>query len=431
MDIDWNAVKTWLIGNKEWIVVAIALSGLAFTLWDRLTSGLGKIGRLIFGKKPEPEAKEPADAIVDKLLIERDARREAEQERDQLKKAVEALQDQTGPKRDDALAALKNQETDKAEALFQEIAEEKELAGSEANKQAAEAWRHIGALAFLHDTEKALRAYAKSTELDPDDPDGWNQLGHLQMRVGNLDAAEKSFKKVLSLGNRSIDKAVIAAATGNLGLIHRTRGDLDTAEEMHLKSLEIETELGCKEGMASVYGNLGLIHRTRDDLDTAEEMHRKALEINQDLGRKEGMANQYGNLGLIHGRRGDLEKAEEMLRKSLEIHKDLGHKEGMASVYGNLGLIHGRRGDLEKAEEMLRKSLEINQDLGRKEGMASDYGNLGVVEKERGNTKKACDFLRRARDLFAEIGMAPEVEKTNRLMTEAGCEGIDKSGGAD
>ena len=61
-----------------------------------------------------------------------------------------------------------------------------------AQREAAKYFRHIGALVFLRDTDKAIEFYEQSTQLDPDDPDGWRQLGVLRIRRGNFEAARLS-----------------------------------------------------------------------------------------------------------------------------------------------------------------------------------------------------------------------------------------------
>ena len=249
-------------------------------------------------------------AIVDKLA--ESARREgalsmqlenaSEREealRDQVRQltdAVQALSDERNKADapagiDEALALLAKGETDAAEAVFQEVKQRRKAEGEESRKETAAAARHIGALAFLHDTDKALSAYREAVELDPENSDGWNQLGHLLDRIGDLEGAEGAYGHVLSLGNQTDDKELIAVATGNLGVVYRTRGDLDRAEEMHMKSLALDEALGRKEGMASHYGNLGLVYQTRGDLDRAEEMHKKSLAIEKELGRMEGIAS--------------------------------------------------------------------------------------------------------------------------------------------
>jgi len=320
-----------------------------------------------------------------------------------------------------ALTELKAGRAGAAETLFRNILEESRKKGHLALREAARAACHIGAIAFYHDTQKALHAYKEATELDPDNVDAWNWLGHLYRRIGNLEKAEFAYRKVLDLGDSNNSDEYRAIAWGNLGNVFSTRGDLDGAEEMYRKALEIEKKLGRKEGMANAYGNLGNVFFKRGDLDSAEKMHRKSLEIEKKLGRKGGMANDYGNLGNVFFMRDDLDSAEKMHRKALEINEELGRKEGMANDYGNLGNVFFIRDDLDRAEKMHRKALEINKQLGYKEGMANAYANLGIVSRKRGDLAEACRLWGLARDLFAEIGARPRVEQVERLMREAGC----------
>jgi len=207
----------------------------------------------------------------------------------QLREAVQAVADQRDspdapPGIDDALSLLAEGRTGAAEAVLREVKERRKAEGAEALKEAAAAARHIGALAFLHDTEKALAAYREAVDLDPDDPDGWKFLGNLLNRTGDIDGAIKACNHVLALGNRVDAQAVIADATSNLGILYSTLGDLDRAEAMYEKSLALNEELGRKEGMAKQYGNLGNLYKTRGDLDRAEEMYGKSLTLFRQVG---------------------------------------------------------------------------------------------------------------------------------------------------
>jgi tetratricopeptide (TPR) repeat protein len=203
----------------------------------------------------------------------------------QASEAVTALANLRGqpgapPDIDQALAMLEQGRTKDAKAIFQTIAERKEADIQEA----AAAYRHIGALAFLDDTQKALAAYRSATDLDPANVQGWNQLGHLFFRVGKLDEAEAAYHKVKDFGEAKHDQALIGVASGNLGLIYRIRGDLEQAEAMYRKALSINEALGSKEGMAYAYNNLGNVYRTRGDLEQAEAMYKKSLVLFQDIG---------------------------------------------------------------------------------------------------------------------------------------------------
>ncbi len=311
----------------------------AATFW--LTAGLAVLGfigfviRHVFFGKTKAMIPDPEVARIVAILQEGhrsqldDAAQREEALRDQVGQLTEAVQALSNERDrpdapagiDEALALLAKGETGAAEAVFQGVKERRKAEGAEAFKEAAAATRHIGALAFLHDTDKALAAYREAVDLDPDNAVGWNQLGHLLRRTGDLDDAEQAYRRVLALGNTVDDQELVAVATGNLGNLYSTRGDLDEAEEMYEKSLALYEALGHKEGMASQYGNLGILYQTRGDLDRAEEMYEKSLALDEALGRKEGMATQYGNLGILYSVRGDLGRAEEMYKNSLAIYE--------------------------------------------------------------------------------------------------------------
>ncbi|MGH8569106.1 MAG: tetratricopeptide repeat protein, partial [Gammaproteobacteria bacterium] len=240
----------------------------------------------------------PVSAAIEALTEQlRSKDLQGQEYQDQVKALTETVQalakKQDAPGVKEALAALAQGQTQKAKTIFAKTVEAKTAEGAAAKPEAAEAARHLGALAFLDNTEEALRWYRRAVELDPGNADGWNRLGHLYQRTGQLDQAEAASRKAVTLGKANGGREAIAAGTGNLGPIYRTR-DLDRAEEMLKKSLAIEEKLGHQEGMATAYGNLGIIYRTRGELDQAEEMHKKALAINEQLGHQPGMATAYG-----------------------------------------------------------------------------------------------------------------------------------------
>ena len=122
----------------------------------------------------------------------------------------------------EALRELAEGKTAAAKAIFQEVRSRKVAEGKTAHKEAAAASRHLGALAYLHDTQEALSAYRQAVDLDPDNAADWNRLGHLLLRVGGLNGAETAYRKILTLGNSISDQSLIAGAYGNLGNVYKT-----------------------------------------------------------------------------------------------------------------------------------------------------------------------------------------------------------------
>jgi tetratricopeptide (TPR) repeat protein len=417
--IHWQLMKSGLLSKVDkkdsgliirlflrygfWLALAMLLAGF---LLQFAGIGLSAWNSYMDKEKVQIQAVNERQ-VAEKLLAPLQGQLQAKDE--QIKALTEAITalSKTGAPAASINAALQELEqgnTAKAQAIFAEVLRSKEAEGRQANKEAAAAARHLGALAYRNNPKEALLAYRKAVQLDPDNAAGWNMLGLLLTRTGELAQAEEAYRKVLALAEAHQDKEEQSAALGNLGIVYKTRGELDKAEEMYRKSLEISEALGLKEGMAQDYGNLGNVYQTRGELDKAEEMYRKSLEISEALGLKEATANQYGNLGIVYKTRGELDKAEEMYRKGLELDQALGRKEGMAAKYGNLGIVYKTRGELDKAEEMYRKGLELDQALGSKEGMAAKYGNLGIVYKTRGELDKAEEYWRKSLSLFQEMG---------------------------
>ena len=259
-----------------------------------------------------------------------------------------------------ASSALAQGNTTLAKSLFAKTADKAEQQA----KLGAEALRNLGALAFLDNTQEALQAYRRATQLDPGNAEGWNRLGHLLFRVGDLTEAIAAYNTVKVLGEQHGDKREIAAAYGNLGNVYRIRGDLDKAIEFQQKALKLEEDLGNKEGMAADYGNLGIIYKMRGDLDKAIEFQQQALKLHEDLGNKEGMAQDYGNLGNIYKTRGNFDKAIDFYQQSLNLDEALGEKEGMANTFGNLGNIYKLKGNMTEAKHYYLKSKELFTQLG-------------------------------------------------------------------
>ena len=309
------------------------------------------------------------------------------------------------------------------------------------NKEAAEAYREVGAFSFFADTNAALEAYTKAETLDPGDPETLNRLGLLYQRIGDLDKAQAFFGKIVTngrdketvarvlvnLGNLFYlrgnfstaetyfgqalkanqarnNKAGIAAAYNGLGLISESRGDFDRAQKFYgeaLKLYEAANQLG---DTAVVYGNLGNVFLILGNLDRAEEAFKRALRLNESLGRREGAALNYGGLGNLYGVMGDFSRAESAHRKSLEIAESMNAKQIVATAKANLGNVYGSQGNHKAAEAMHAAALDLNLALNNTEGMAYAYGNLGMAVFQQGDFQRARDLFHKALALNEALG---------------------------
>src|SRR5215467_14147608 len=129
-----------------------------------------------------------------------------------------------------ALDLLKANKIVEAEAVFRAVAEEKAARIKLDRKDAATAFRNLGAIAGLGDPKRALDAYVRAVELDPDDLDSMLWVGWIQLGRGYLNDAETTFRHILA-ATKTDDRAYYQYwARLGLGDIRKDRGDLGIAK---------------------------------------------------------------------------------------------------------------------------------------------------------------------------------------------------------
>jgi Domain of unknown function (DUF4062) len=105
-----------------------------------------------------------------------------------------------------ALDLLKANNIEDASKLLRTVADEKAANIAQAqtriredSKQAAAAWRNLGAIAGLRDPKSAREAYARAVMLDPEDTESLFWDGWFELEAGDLAAAERSYRQLLTL----------------------------------------------------------------------------------------------------------------------------------------------------------------------------------------------------------------------------------------
>jgi|GEM_PF-5786191 len=399
-----------LLSKKEIFDVILAVFGITIVAWLIFFSGF-KNALTWISAKPSFENYD-VEEILDSLIFDLENQDEVEQERPHLRRVISALIQQGDRKSFDAFVALAHGEVAKTEALFL-IQAETDGKTTELDDQCAiEAWWHIGALACLYDRDKAIFAFTKVTQLDPDDLAGWMRCALMQGRGKNLQAMADCYNHVITVASRSGDKQITAEATGKLALMYLGNNDLENAVTYYQRSLTYNTELSNQEAMASDCDSLGAIFDRYGDLVLAEQMLLKSVALYYELGNIDTLAKQYSKLGKIYQKHNNPHKAIEMHQHSFVFNNELGRTVNMAEESGCLGLLHEKLGELNKAEEMYLRALELEKQLGRKEGMARQYGNLALVYDAEGDLGKAAPMHQKSLELSEEIAKKATKAKT-------------------
>jgi len=372
-------------------------------------------------------------------------------------KAVTALVQETyidKTLRQKALHNLQKGDKEEAKHLFSKILSDKKLEGYRAYKEASTAAIHLGSLYSLDNPKEALRYYNEAIEYDPNNLEGWLNLGNFLYRINKLDDALITYKKLLELGEINENYKYTALAYQKLGFMYGEKGDLEQADKLLNRSLNIiesikNKTLEDKKILVALHNGIGNLYfyigdsknteelffnmtpdtmnykapentmcmatenysalgkistiRTSFELEKAEQAYLNSVKIINSLDNKtpddiKDLIFIYNKLGNIYFERKDLQLAEEFYQKGLyiiEIEGNKIHENFMISLYHNLGLIYKIRENLLQTKKYYLKALEIAKTLKNHAAMAISYGYLNVFYQEFGESEQAIEtFLK-------------------------------------
>ncbi len=326
---------------------------------------------------------------------------------EQILKAVNSLLDMQKTSTDEEQknnvgAAIKQLElgnTDLATEIFEEILIKN-------NKESAEVNRHLGVITWLNnDIEKAIKNYERSTELEPDNPIGWNELGIIYQRVGNVQKSIDLFSKVLKIPN--LDNVTKTSVLANLGLCYKLLNELDKSINTFLAAIEasnfIEDETLKKKRILNIFGNIGEVYFIRgtdeydriineSDLGLAASYIMKAAEFSAELNLPVMAANQGVRLGNISRILEEFDLAINQINQAISWYKSSSKEsnpqieEFIGAAIGSLAKTYFMKykknkdfNDLSMARDKFKESLDISNRITHIDGIIRNHASLCQV----------------------------------------------------
>ena len=368
-------------------------------------------------------------SLVEKLLASRNLAPAAPG----VEKAVETAVDAatrgaaTGDSRlQRALEFLKAGNVNEAEPLFRAVADEKGARIDQDKKEAAAAYRNLGAIAGLADPKRARDAYARALDFDGDDLESLYWHGYLNVLAGNLQTAERSLKRLLDLASTGLDQRGLYRAHFRLADVMRVRGKLSVALGHERKAFDIAyqnsaaraADMEWQRDLLASYINTGVVQGLQGNLADALKSYHEGLAIAERLaqsdpgntGWQRNLSVLYNNIGRVQRAQGNLAGALKSYRDGLAIRERLvqsdpgngGWQSDLSGSYNNVGDVQGAQGDLAGALKSYRDGLAIRERLvqsdpsnaGWQNDLSGSYNNIGRVQRAQGNLAGALKSYR-------------------------------------
>ena len=201
--------------------------------------------------------------------------------------------------------------------------------------------------------------YSKQVKDNPDNPEGYYELGKVYIEQKEYQAALKQFNKATRL------KKDYGEAYREKGIaLFYLRRFLDS-EKAILKSFKLNP------AQPNIATDLGSIYLTNGSFKKAF----RYLKVAQN--RENNLEIVFNNLGAAHAKTGESKKALKLWKQALKINPNI------PETHVNMGVIYEKMGDKKKALIAYQKALKLE------ESNAMAHFNLGVIYAKEKHFQKA------------------------------------------
>jgi tetratricopeptide (TPR) repeat protein len=204
-------------------------------------------------------------------------------------------------------------------------------------------YQTVLALAFdwSGNSDRALAAARRATELDPNLPEGWAYVAEADADKFRLQEAADALSHASAAG---ADNAEVLRVQAYLA---ETNADYANAVDLYRKAIQKAPE------RSYLYISLGHALRANKQFDAAIQAYQQASDLYPQDARAEG------GMGIAYYTMEEYDSAQAHLERSLEIDP------GYATGWGQLGWVFYVQKEYDKAQPDFEKAVELEKDPGR------------------------------------------------------------------
>ena len=265
-------------------------------------------------------------------------------------------------------------------------------------------------LALTNDNDQELNQLTHYIRGEIGDQTGWNSLGLLMLKMGDLNNAEQIFKSITELICANDDAQllpILGVSYSNLGNALITTGKYSTALKYLEKALKIEQKSLSHNhpDLTATNSNIGVVYQSTGEYSTALSCFKKILDIqHQTLPHDHpNLASTYNNIGMVYQLIGKYSKALSYFKKTLDIQQQAlpqNHPD-LATTNNNIGMTYRSTGDNSTALLYYQKALEIQQRTlpHNHPDLAAINNNIGMIYQSTGEHSTALPYLKKTLEI--------------------------------
>lgn len=349
------------------------------------------------------------EALIAKYSIISQAQGAGPGTRINLAEAITAIAEgaATDPRYYRALELLKAGKPAEAEPLLGAVAEDLAARAGRVSREAAAAYRHLGAIAGLGNPKRAREAYSQAIERDPNDLESLYWHGFLNLLAGNLIVSERSLTRLMDLAIKAKSNHDLYRAHLRLGEVALARGDLALSREHQSEALGIAEDAARADSGSSEWQRdysislekIGDLLQSQGNLLEAFQKYQASFAIGERLLAiapnntewQRDVSVSYDKLGDVLKAQGKLPDAVGNYQASFVIRDRLatrepanaGWRRDLSVSHEKIGEVMAARGNLVAALEKFNIALNIRELLVRLDHENATWRRDVSISEER------------------------------------------------
>ena len=204
------------------------------------------------------------------------------------------------------------------------------------------------------------------------------------------------------------DRAGIAAALTNIGIVHYDQGNYEEALRCYNESQGIWKGLGRQDYIADTLNKLGAVYERQGKYSLALEHFENGLKLREGLGNNSWLAESLHNIAGIRSLQGDYGLALDYFNRSLALREampaDSANRFAIAQTFHDMGLVYEAQGNYAKALGYYDRSLQLKKGAGIELGIESTLNNIGQIHEWQGNYRLALEYYLESLKLSQRFG---------------------------
>ena len=336
-------------------------------------------------------------ALVDKSLLQRDARVESEPRFAMLPTIREYALERLAERAEEAAFGQRHA------AYFLTLAER---AAPELRGAQQKAW--LERLERDHDNLRAALDWSGST------PGGAEVSVRLTAALGWFWFMHGNYSEARAWLEGALERSTGAAASHTLAAraaVHRfagafagDQGDYERGTILLEASVTLYREAGNRVGLAEALSELALlVHSIHGDYQRAGQLYQESHVLFREAGHAWGIAYCVWRLGEVALRQGEIALAAARYQEALALFRALGDTDDVAWVLSCLAQMAREQGDYAQALRLGEESLALFRELNNRIGLACALCELGHVALACGNDAQAATRFSESLTLFGRV----------------------------